>query len=372
MLNPRPKVGLVVHTASPTACSPEGDGVPVDDEPPQRVVQPAHHGDVGDRVHDVEPGGVERQRPQHGRERPRGPRGPEPPVRRQRRERHLHGGVVTAPDADGELVEARDDARGGRAGQRPRAQAVVPAEVGDAAVGAGPAAGPGADRGEPAVHGGAPAGGVDDQVAAERARVRADAAHPWRVTRIGQQARDLNPVPHVDARLGRGRAPQHPVDGRAARHEQGQPVVAGCGRAVGERGWHLGRHRRLRDPGRQQGGVHVGQPLAQDLAVGREHHVRLDDVRRGRPQRVGGGGLDVGDGREVGALDDRDRMSGAGEHQRRGQARRAPANHGDAHAAPPPKRVGAEASAPVRWCAIRCRSRRGPVAVAAQPLQAGG
>jgi hypothetical protein len=90
------------------------DRGPADDQPAERVVQAAHREDRCDGFEYVEPSGVHRDRAQYRGKHVRVANAAEALVFRKRRDQEDHRAVVTAPDADGALVEPGNDPRGAR------------------------------------------------------------------------------------------------------------------------------------------------------------------------------------------------------------------------------------------------------------------
>jgi hypothetical protein len=316
----------IADRAHPGRHRPATDG-----EAAQGVVQAAHHGDVGDRCEHVEPRPEERHRAQHLVEHRRVAGGAEAVVGDEGGDGELHGGVVTGPDAGGELVESGDDAGGRRAGELAAAHPVLAAVVRETARGDGHRARARADGGEPPLERGAAATREDDQLAGQRSVVGRHPSHAGRVAGVRAQPGDGNAVAQVDPGFGGGGAGEHPVQRRAAGHQRPEPVVPGARRPVLQRRRHLALQRRVLRPGSPEGVGDVGQALAQHLTERREQDVRLHDLRCARTVCAGGGGLEVDRRFQVVALHHGHVVPVAGQHHRRAQSGRAAADHDDPH-----------------------------------------
>ena len=324
-----------------------GDGYAVDHQAAQGVVQPGHREHVGDRVHHLQPGRVSGDCPQHGGEHLRVADRPEAPVGGQRRHHQLHGTVVPTPFTSKKLIQRHDDSRDQQAGQvGARAHPVVAAEIGDPALGAPRGGGLGAELRQPVIERRAATGGVDHQVGGQVTAVGAHAGHVRRPTAGscggGEQPGDFHPGPHRDPRLGRRGPLQHPVDGGPPGHHRGKPLIPRPGRGVRQRVRHLRPQRSFGHPGGQQPRMHIGQPLDEQLTAPGHDDMRLDDLRRRRAERRGGGGFHVRAWLEGVPLEDQDVVPGAGQQQSGEQACGTAPRNDDIHRVP----LSAPAAAP--------------------------
>jgi hypothetical protein len=143
-----------------------------------------------------------------------------------------------------------------------------------------------------------------------------------------EQAGDLYPVAHLDPGLGHRRAAQHPVDGGTPGHDRHEVLVVRPGRGVGQRVRHLRPQRGLGHPGGQHPGVHVGQPLDEQLAAPGHDQVRLHDLRRRGAERHRRGRLHVRRWFQPVPFQHHDVMAGACEQQRGEEPRGAASGDG--------------------------------------------
>jgi hypothetical protein len=130
--------------------------------------------------------------------------------------------------------------------------------------------------------------------------------------------------------LCRGGAHQHPVERRAAGHDRRHALVLRCGGEVLDGRRHLTGERHLVSARVEQRVEHVGQAGAQDLQAQGLQDVRERDLRRRGADRPGGG-LEVGGGRQVVALQHGDVVPAARQQQPDRQPRRAAADHEHPH-----------------------------------------
>ena len=122
------------------------------------------------------------------------------------------------------------------------------------------------------------------------------------------------------ARLGRDRAAQHPLEGRAAHDERSEVGVAGLGVA------EIGDRRQRGAPLCEERVEHVGEPVPQLDPDPGEEAVGLVHLR-GAPPLGGERRFGVGLDRQRVGLEQEHRVPGAPERERRGQAADPAADH---------------------------------------------
>jgi hypothetical protein len=100
--------------------------------------------------------------------------------------------------------------------------------------------------------------------------------------------------------------------------------------------WHLRPQRSFDYPSGQQSRVHVGHVLDEKLTTPGHDDMRLDNLRRRRAERRGGGGFHIPGRLEKVSLQDQGLMPGAGQQQRGEQSCGTASGNGDIQGVPLP------------------------------------